>query len=52
MKKDVKFKIAAKNHCDGRLIAKIFNNDNSGEFSAESYVKRGEATQIQLNCHY
>jgi len=34
-KKDVKPKVVAKNVCDGRLIAK-FNNNNSGEFGAES----------------
>ena len=32
MKKDVKSKVAAKNGCDGRLMVKSFNNDNSGEF--------------------
>ena len=35
VKKDVKSKVAARNGCDGRLMAKNFNNDNSGRFGAE-----------------
>jgi len=34
--KDVKSKVAAKKWLDGRLMAKNFNNDNSGEFGAKS----------------
>jgi len=32
----VKFNVAAKKWLDGRLVAKIFDNDNSGEFGAKS----------------
>jgi len=35
-KKDAKSKVVAKKWLDGRLTAKKFNNDNSGEFGAKS----------------
>ena len=39
MKKDVKSKVAAKNGCDDRLIAKILiNNNNSAEFVLPLHV--------------
>jgi len=44
----VKSKVAAKNGCDGRLIAKILITT----IQVDLVSKRGEATQIQLNCHY
>jgi len=36
VKKDVKSKVMAKKWLDGRLIAKIFSNNNSGDFGAKS----------------
>jgi len=41
VKKDVKFKVAAKKWLDARLMAKIFNNDNSGNLMRNP-VKCGE----------
>jgi len=36
VKKEVKSKVAAKKGCDGRLMAKKFNYNNSGEFDTKS----------------
>jgi len=35
VKKDMKYKIVAKKWLDGRVMAKNFNNNNSGEFGAK-----------------
>jgi len=52
VKKDVKSKVAAKNWLWWQAKGKNFNNDNLGEFDAESLWNMEKATQIYLNHHY